>query len=417
MFVSSLSHIVADGLPWRPRFGGHAFVVIAKATFVLRQGQATLAPEQDPILAGDHHYDDDPAQSLHTPSDHVPFKDRVDVTMVGEAVARGKSGSRALVTRLCVGSLDKRIVCFPRRWVDEHGQLHKGDAFHRAPLRYEHALGGPGSDNPVGIDPDDGSTATRCLPRLEPFGRRRCEDEIACFGPIAATWPSRRRHLRDGAGWEADWNRRPLPESIEPGFFNVAPPDQRLEALAADEVILLENVHPHLPRLRSRLPGLRPRAFVERSGSAREVFLHADSLWIDTRRGVCTVTWRGSFEIAAPDEPGHVLVAVEDSARRLTWPDVAALAAGDDDRPSAVRLVAARAPAETLVVAEDLPDARAYDRAVGDDSDDTVVLRRPSVPAPALPFVAPSPRAARATMADAAPARVGRCTRTGMAHR
>ena len=77
MFVSSLSHIVADGLPWRPRFGGHAFVVIAKATFVLRQGQATLAPEQDPILAGDHHYDDDPAQSLHTPSDHVPFKDRV----------------------------------------------------------------------------------------------------------------------------------------------------------------------------------------------------------------------------------------------------------------------------------------------------------------------------------------------------
>ena len=69
MFVSSLSHIVADGLPWRPRFGGHAFVVIAKATFVLRQGQATLAPEQDPILAGDHHYDDDPAQSLHTPSD------------------------------------------------------------------------------------------------------------------------------------------------------------------------------------------------------------------------------------------------------------------------------------------------------------------------------------------------------------
>jgi len=389
MFVTSLSTLPVDGFAWRPRFGGHAFVVIAKATFALRPGRAALSERQEPIHAVERHYDDDPAQSLHAPSDHVPFKDRVDVTMVGEAIARARHGSRALVTRLCVGDVDKRLVCFPNRWVDAKGKLHKGEAFGRMPLRYEHALGGFGSSNPVGVDPEQPlDDLARHLPNLEPFGRRRCEDEIACFGPIAQTWPSRRQHLRDATFHERDWPRHPLPESLEPAFFNVAPPDQRLDELPADAVILLENVHPHLPRLRSQLPGLRPRAFVERSGSAREVFLQADSLWIDTCRSLCTVTWRGSFDVTAPDEQGHVLVALEEPGHRLTWPDVAALAAGDDDRPSEVRLVAMRPRVETLVVAE--PEQAHYDRAVGDDSEDTVVLRRPSAPAPALPFVAPA---------------------------
>jgi hypothetical protein len=432
MQVQSLCTVPVGGFFWQPRFGGHAFVVVAKATFELRPKLARLAMVQDALTSGDRHWQDDPAQSVYAPDDLVPFRDGVDVTLVGDAVAHKPAGSHTLVTRLRVGDVDKKIVVFGERWSNEDGRITRGKPFRRMPLRYEHAHGGDGSDNPIGIDRHRDSGDRILLPSLEPYGRRGEAGDIACFGPIPTSWPSRRRALGDVADTfsAARWREQPLP-AIERSFFNAAPHDQRLDELSADERLLLENLHPHLPRLDCALPGLQPRAFVERSGGAREVFLQADALWIDMTRLRCTVTWRGSFEVAHPQANGRVLVALEQPGERLCWPDVAAMASADtcnsqpasepppsdprfgetqglrchrpkSERPSAVRLVREQARA-----AEAAAVARRLDRAVGDDCEDTVILERPTPipPHAALPFVAVPKAATRPLPLPSPPSR------------
>ena len=151
MHVRSLCPIATGGFFWRPRFGGHAYVVVAKATFELLPNVARLAAQQEPLLHGDRHYDDDPAMSVYAPDDMVPFRDRVDVTLVGDAFAprarRGdKGGSHAVVARLRVGgldhSVDKKIVVNGQRWLEPNGRVTRGTTFQRMAVRYEHAAGG-----------------------------------------------------------------------------------------------------------------------------------------------------------------------------------------------------------------------------------------------------------------------------------
>ncbi len=79
----------------------------------------------------------------------------------------------------------------------------------------------------------------------------------------------------------------------------------------------LEGLHPDHTRLVTSLPGVRPRAMLERSGRpAEELRLRADTLWIDTDRGVCTMTWRGAVPLAHAGETGRVVVT-EDSVGTL----------------------------------------------------------------------------------------------------
>jgi hypothetical protein len=120
MQVVSLSALSAGGFAWQPRSGGHAFVVIAKATFELRQGEALLAQVQDDLNEADNHWNDDPNCSVYAPSDMAPIKERADVTLVGDVFAPSGRGSRAMVARLAVGAIDKRIAVFCDRWLDDH---------------------------------------------------------------------------------------------------------------------------------------------------------------------------------------------------------------------------------------------------------------------------------------------------------
>src|SRR6185436_20451978 len=74
------------------------------------------------------------------------------------------------------------------------------------------------------------------------------------------------------------------------------------------ERLVLENLHRDHERLVTRLPGLRPRARLEAGGSQREIPLACDTLWIDTDRAICTLTWRGFVPLQVPDDEGHVVV-------------------------------------------------------------------------------------------------------------
>lgn len=294
--------------------------VVCKATFVLLPGASVLAGDQDPLNETDDHWNDDEARSLSAASDLVPFKRGADVFLVGHAYAPSNEPVASLTARLTVGELDKAIEVHTDRMWTSRGELREAALFMKMPLRYERAGGGPETSNPVGVRtdarPDLHQRVT--IPNLQPpgFHLSRPGDAVPPigFGPIAPGWPERAEKLRRHVGgWDhRRWNEQALPGDIDAGVFNAAPLDQQVGEIRSNARIVLENLHADHPRLVTCLPGLAPRAVIERPGApAQEVPLRCDTLCIDTDRRVCTLVWRGLVALERADEAGRVTITAD----------------------------------------------------------------------------------------------------------
>ena len=318
MDVVSACPLPVASLLWQPRAGAFVLTVVCKATYTLRPVESPLAPDQDPPNELDDHWNDDERWSLHGVCDLSPFKPRADVFLVGHAhAARGQPVS-SLTVRMIVGDVDKSIEVHADRAWTQDAQLLEGPRFTRMPLRYERAGGGLMTSNPVGMRPDarPDSYGRVPVPNLQPPGYHLARPGDAIppvgLGPIAPAWPGRAAKLY---GYAAGWDHRtglaqPLPQGLDPGFFNVAPPDQQTTELRSDERIVLEYLHPEFERLVTSLSGPSPLAVVERAGAAPQtLFLCCDTLSIDTDRGVCSLVWRGQLRLRAHDEAGRVVIA------------------------------------------------------------------------------------------------------------
>ncbi|MDC3962778.1 DUF2169 family type VI secretion system accessory protein [Polyangium jinanense] len=296
----------------------HALLVVCKATYLLTPGTSVLHESQEDVNEEDNFWDDDPRLSVYSPCDLVPHKRGADVVLVGHAFAPNDVPVRSILTRLCVGELDKAIEVFADRHVTPSGELREGPRVTRVRLRYERAAGGPGTTNPVGMRHDQRDTFGAIkLPNLQPPGRHVTGPsdlvEPIGYGPIAASWPSREARLGHLAGRFslARWHEAPLPEGLDPLFFNVAPHDQEIPEIRPDERIVLEGLHHEHARLVTNLPGLRPEVVMERApGLREEITLTADTLWFDTTRGICTLVWRGRAALVHPAEAGRVMVTM-----------------------------------------------------------------------------------------------------------
>ena len=324
MDVVSLCPLRVSSLIWRPSSGGHALTVICKGTFELRPSELALAQQQEDPSEEDNFWDDDPNRSVRAPSDLVPFKARADVMLVGQAFAPNRTPVRSLLARLSVAGVEKAIeVCGERTWTPEAG-LREGHPFTSMQLRYERAAGGP--DNPVGVrvDPRSGGS----LPNLQVPGGANGRGPDATtpigFGPIAARWPTRRARLGGYAAAfdQHRWGDDALPEDFDPAFFNAAPLDQQPERIEPGARLLLENLDPRYGRISTKVPRQRPRAFVDRNGGLEELQLLCDTLWIDTDRGLCTLTWRGQIGVHGPRDEGRVVILLEQPTHPLTWPEI-----------------------------------------------------------------------------------------------
>ncbi|WP_437989241.1 DUF2169 domain-containing protein [Sorangium sp. So ce145] len=325
--VLGLSDVVPVGwLVWQRPPSKPVLTVVTRATFVLRPGESVLAEEQEPPSATERSYPDGASLGVYTPADLVPMKPRADVLLVGHAFAPGRQPVRSLIARLAVGEVDKRIEVFCDRQLDLQGALHEGPRFTSMPLVYERAAGGARTENPIGLRPDGRDVHGRlALPNLQPPGIESASpgDPIAPvgFGPIASGWPSRRALLGPAAAARLPdtWRGQVLPSDLDPEHFQAAPRDQQVQALHPDTQITLENLHFQHAQLVTRLPGIRPRAFVQGMGAPQGVAMRADTLWIDASRGLCTVTWRGQIRLEHAAQPVQVLVAMEEPGLPLTW--------------------------------------------------------------------------------------------------
>lgn len=316
MLVVSACSLPVGSLLWQPQPSAWSLTVVCRATILLRPIESVLAEHHEEVAENDDHWDDDPARSLRVASDLVPVKPRADVTVVGHAFAPDRIPVRTLVAHILVGELSKGVEVVADRWVDQEGTLQDGPRFTRMPLVYERASGGPGTVNPVGVAGTANRYGRIALPNLQPPGLlvRSLDDYIAPvgFGPIAPGWPARRERLGRAAvtGTPPDLER-PLAEDLDPQYWNHAPRDQQVQMIRDRERIILENLHPEHPRLVTDLPSIRPLASVERRGRSEPVILRCDTLWIDTDRSLCTLTWRGQVPLAHPDEQGRVVFTLD----------------------------------------------------------------------------------------------------------
>lgn len=309
MEVTATGPLPTGFFVWRSRAGALALTVVSKATFALQPGASALAATQIPLLERDEHAGVDPARWLWAPADLVPYKVRGDVLLAGHAHAPGGAPVRRLRVRLAAFGVDKtlEVLCDRRRTLD--GRVLEGAPFTRMPLGWDRALGA--LQNPAGIAlslvPD--LYGTTPLPNVAwpdvPLER----SAPAGLGPIAAWWPGRKEKLgqRGTAALPTSWKGAVVPEDADDAFFQVAPPDQQPARIDLGGAIYLENLHPAHPQLSTRLARLSLRAVVERPGRAPEPLgLTADTVWFDSDRGVCTVTWRGWVGLVTPDEAGTV---------------------------------------------------------------------------------------------------------------
>ena len=328
--VVALSNVPVDWLIWQRPPNAPVLTIVCRATFVLQPGEALLASEQEPLTLCEQPYPDGSSHGVYAPSDLIPMKPRADVVLVGQAFAPGRQPVRSLVARLAVGEMEKRIEIFGDRQFDLQGALIEGPRFTIMPLVYERAAGGPDTANPIGVRPHQRDQRGRLtLPNLQPTGLEIATfaDPIAPvgFGPIASEWPSRRALFGPAAtgAASAEWQRPLVPPGLDPSYFHAAPQDQQVQALRGDEQIVLGNLHPQHSELVTRLPGVRPRTFVEgRGGAPQAVTMRADTLWIDTSRQIFTVTWRGQLPLDPPAPGLRVLVALEWPDRPLVWEDI-----------------------------------------------------------------------------------------------
>lgn len=415
MDLLSLCPYPAAPLVWQLTPSRWVLTVVCKATYTLTPGVVGPSAEQEPIQDEDAHWDDDPGRSLFAPADLVPFKPRADVMLVGCAYARNGQPARSLVVRLNVGKIDKSIEVLCPRVRTRDGELREGKRWTKMPLLYERAAGGPRTDNPVGIHNDSvrDPYGQLALPNLQAPGLSLPQDKLPPpigFGPIAGDWPARRGRVPRGSG-DRDWARAPYGEGFDPAYFQAAPPDQQLDALRPTERIALENLLAKHPVFVSSLPGDRVRARIElRGASPREVSLVPDSLWIDTDRAICSVTFRAKVDIEHPDQEGRILVALAKNDQPIAWSRIAPAPPPPSSQTSSTSQTSHSSPPPGLVA------PIAATPAPGRAASPPVAAAPPAPPAPSAPPAPParvssapaptSPPPVPAARPSAAPAKV-----------
>ncbi len=189
-----------------------------------------------------------PSGCLEEASDIAPYLPSAGVTLAGHAWAPGGRPTATAAVRLAVARekplLDKTLHVFG----DRAPNAPSAQPFLKMPLVYERAYGGPTSaENPAG------SAAPNLV---DPVDARR----PAGFGSIAGRWPARAHLLGRIDPRALDAADLEVPEGIDWRWFHAAPLDQQIALLRGDEWIVLDGMHPTLPRVQTRLPSAVARA-------------------------------------------------------------------------------------------------------------------------------------------------------------
>jgi uncharacterized protein YjbI with pentapeptide repeats len=296
--------------------------VCVRGVFRLVPGQPVVAVE-DPIqqgfMSGDTFAPDDIDQQrelLHG-SDFADWKLHGEVLVTGACHPPGGEATSCEV-RCSLGSWSKSLVVTGPR-VYKPGLLLGGTVsepqpFRSMPLTWQNAYGGVGyAGNPVGR-----GFAGLELPTVEHPKSRATKTgkngiQPGTFAPVSPNWPPRTG--KRGKKYDAHWKKHRAPfvaEDFDWTHFQSALPDQWLPGyLRGDEELCLENLHPEAPVWRTKLPGLRVRAFVKTAdGTVHEPEMVLDTLHAELEHSRLVLVWRGHAPIQKIDMSDVVAVLI-----------------------------------------------------------------------------------------------------------
>jgi hypothetical protein len=292
--------------------------VIAKASFAFASDAPMPRMEPQAVLRAEVHHGNSPMKSVRLTTDLAPYLHQADVLFTGHAYA-GKTPLETIMVRL--GVFDG-----PQAVVDKTLIVREKGGFLKKPIAYEHAYGGIGwPDNPYGVGAMGGTPTI-----IDPSDDKR----LAGFGPIGQSWPARKRLLGATPRKALDARIAEIPDGFDWSYFQAAPMDQRAPFLQGDEWIVMDGLHPTLPRARMQLPGARGLARVYGLSpfgvvEGQPLVLHADTLRIDGDELRCTLTFRGVFPVVADEAlaAATIVAGVELPGARIAWPEPEEVAA------------------------------------------------------------------------------------------
>ena len=260
-------------------------------------------------------------------------KSRGEFLLNGSFHAPGGKPVPAGFVRVKLGKLDKRINVYgDRHWQRAAGVslgVSEPEPMESMPLDFAHAFGGKDhKPNPVGkgIDAVEAEGEARVsLPNLELptalIGSPSDRPDAACYGAQDPMWPQRFRKV---GTYDQKWLKERAPalaDDLEWSYFNVTDEDQWLEGyFAGNEEFELSNLHPTLPLLQGRLPGLVSRAFVVlghgEAGRFQELPARLDTVHFLPGEAAAICIWRADMPIGTDDgsDVSQIMVAYERQA-------------------------------------------------------------------------------------------------------
>ncbi|MBK8259151.1 MAG: DUF2169 domain-containing protein [Polyangiaceae bacterium] len=266
MEVASLSPLPVGVLPWNCPWP--SLTVITKMTLAYGPSGFVLADEQSPFFY--------PTQSgfdcdteLYHPGDFAPRKAHADVMLTGSAFA--PMPSLIIGAFLKVGSLEKRFFALA-------------------------------------------SEKAASIPLAGPYLRSEPTSDAleVTVAPCSEQHPERARFAHKGAYAPHELENTSLSTDFDFGYYNSAPADQQTSEITPDLPIVLRGLYPGGTAVRGNLPNLWPRIFIpdaSRGRGLREVKLACDTLWFDTDRSICELTFRGTIIVADVRRAPNLLIS------------------------------------------------------------------------------------------------------------
>ena len=313
-------------LPLNPKGPEHRMTLILKGTFDLKPGQACTPASTQLPLSGDKPFLDDIGRSLAWATDLTSFKPHTDFYVIGTFHQPGGQPAPEGHASITLGPLHKELaIRGPRVAIqqpDKTWAVSPPTPIKSVPLRWEYSFGGlTDRRNPMGmgIDPldmPDGTKAVR-LPLIEHPAHliRTMKDRPppANFAPVPPSFQQRRQKLGTRDRHWAVFQAPLPPKDYDPSYQNAAPNDQQAGNYpTGDEVMTLRNLHPSLPELTTRLPGLRTRVGLLRNApdgvTADEVAMHIDTVIALPDSDHLVLLWRGVTTLRTDRTPDEILL-------------------------------------------------------------------------------------------------------------
>ena len=266
-------------------------------------------------------------------------KARGETLVLGKCFAPEGKEVQGAAAFFRVGGVEKRVEVFGDRYFDlglVRNRRIPPEPFTEMDISWENAFGGPGEGrNPVGkgMVPKTTPDGRRLLPmpNIEDPGRLMTSPDDrpkpAGFGPLGVNWPSR---IKKPGTFDKKWfvERWPgLPDDFDFEYFNLAPPDQRIQGFfKGNELILARGMHPEMHEIMSGLPEWRGRIFVNLDKGPddgfQEVPVQLDTVCLIPHLNMGLVIWHGMVPITDDEaEDVHHILAFTESMKEAPQPE------------------------------------------------------------------------------------------------